>query len=157
MPEVPPAVGWALVAIALLVLEHGYALATPPYGPHGPFFFHLSFAALYVWLGIEVWRGHGWAAVVFTVLVSTQAIGRVFVWRAERAGGECGSCVFPSSPGPPTRKTPTGRSQRSSPPGARSRRKRRSASRRHETIAVRCDGDASIRNNGFRSRPDCAG
>jgi hypothetical protein len=67
----------------LLAVEHVFALVTPPYGPHVPFFFHLSFAVLYAWMGTEVWNGTGWALIVLTVLLATQAIGRVFVWRAE--------------------------------------------------------------------------
>lgn len=74
---------WAAVATALLVVEHIYALATPPFGLHVPFFFHLTFAGLYTWLGIEIWHGTGWAAIVLTVLLGTQSIGRIFVWRAE--------------------------------------------------------------------------
>lgn len=60
-----------------------FAPATPPYGLHVLFFFHLSIAALYSWLGVEVFGGSGWALIVLTVLLATQAIGRVFVWRAE--------------------------------------------------------------------------
>jgi hypothetical protein len=81
--DVPTPVAWAAACIALLVVEHVFSLATPPYGLHVPFFFHLSFAVLYAWLGIEVWNGSGWALIVLTVLLATQAIGRVFVWRAE--------------------------------------------------------------------------
>lgn len=82
--DVPTSVVWAAACIALLVVEHLFALATPPYGLHVPFFFHLSFAVLYAWLGIEVWNGSGWALIVLTVLLATQAVGRVFVWRAEK-------------------------------------------------------------------------
>jgi hypothetical protein len=81
--DAPTAVDWAVLGIALLVIEHIYALVTPPYGLHGPFLFHLIFAGLYVWLGVEVWNGAGWAAIVLTVLLATQLVGRIFVWRAE--------------------------------------------------------------------------
>ena len=52
--DVPAPVVWAVVCVAVLVVEHVYALATPPYGLHVPLVFHLSFAGLYTWLGIEV-------------------------------------------------------------------------------------------------------
>lgn len=81
--DVPTPVAWAVALIALLVVEHVFSLLTPPYGLHVPLFFHLTFAVLYTWLGVEVWNGTGWAAIVLTVLLTTQAIGRVFVWRAE--------------------------------------------------------------------------
>jgi hypothetical protein len=81
--DAPTPVDWAVVGIALLVIEHIYALVTPPYGLHGAFFFHLIFVVLYAWLGVEVWTGAGWAAVVLTVLLVTQLVGRIFVWRAE--------------------------------------------------------------------------
>jgi hypothetical protein len=81
--DVPPPVAWAVALIAVLVLEHVFSLATPPYGLHVPLFFHLTFAGLYAWLGVEIWNGAGWALIVLTVLLSTQAVGRVFVWRAE--------------------------------------------------------------------------
>jgi hypothetical protein len=81
--DIPAPAAWAVACIALLVVEHVYALVTPPYGLHGPFFFHATFAGLYTWLGIAVWNGAGWALVVLTVLLLTQSIGRVFVWRAE--------------------------------------------------------------------------
>ncbi|GAA0726777.1 hypothetical protein Drose_12260 [Dactylosporangium roseum] len=82
--DVPVPVVWAVVCIALLVAEHIYALVTPPFGLHVPFFFHLTFAVLYGWLGIEVWNGAGWALITLTALLTTQAVGRVFVWRAEQ-------------------------------------------------------------------------
>ena len=81
--DTPAPVTWAVVCIAALVAEHVFALATPPYGLHGPFFFHLIFAGLYTWLGLEVWDGAGWALILLTVLLTTQTIGRIFVWRAE--------------------------------------------------------------------------
>jgi hypothetical protein len=81
--DAPTPIDWAVLGIALLVIEHISAIVAPPYGLHGPFFFHLIFAGLYAWLGIEVWNGAGWAAVVLTVLLATQMIGRIFVWRAE--------------------------------------------------------------------------
>jgi hypothetical protein len=38
---------------------------------------------LYAWLGVAVWKGAGWAAIVLTVQLTTQLVGRMFVWRAE--------------------------------------------------------------------------
>lgn len=84
--DVPTPVVWGVACIALLVVEHVYALVTPPYGLHVPFFFHLTFAGLYAWLAVEVFNGTGWALVVLTVLLGTQCVGRVFVWRAEDRG-----------------------------------------------------------------------
>jgi hypothetical protein len=81
--DVPAPVACATACIALLVVEHVFALVTPPYGLHVPFLFHLMFAGLYVWLGMEVWNGTGWALIVLTILLATQTAGRVFVWRAE--------------------------------------------------------------------------
>lgn len=81
--DAPTVVKWAVAGIALLVVEHVIALVTPPYGLHVPFFFHLSFGGLYAWLGLEVGNGQGWAAITLTVLLTTQLIGRVLVWRAE--------------------------------------------------------------------------
>jgi hypothetical protein len=67
------------------VIEHIYALVMPPYGLHGPFFFHLTFVVRYAWLGIAVWTGAGCcAAIVLTVLLVTQLVGRIFIWRAGR-------------------------------------------------------------------------
>lgn len=80
-PPAPVVLG--AVCIGLLVVEHIYALVTPPYGLHGPFFFHLSFAVLYSGLGLAVLDGADWALITLTVLMTTQAIGRIFVWRAE--------------------------------------------------------------------------
>ncbi|AYF26876.1 hypothetical protein CSH63_05305 [Micromonospora tulbaghiae] len=81
--DVPAPVLWAAVCIALLVIEHVFSLATPPYGLHVPFFFHLVSSGLYSWLGVQVWNGAGWASIVLTVLLGVQGVGRVFVWRAE--------------------------------------------------------------------------
>ncbi|GIF76781.1 hypothetical protein [Asanoa siamensis] len=83
MADVPAPVVWAAACVALLVVEHVFALATPPYGLHVPFFFHSTFAVLYAWLGLMILDGTGWALVVLTVLLATQSVGRVFVWRAE--------------------------------------------------------------------------
>ncbi|MCM0676892.1 hypothetical protein NCC78_19690 [Micromonospora phytophila] len=81
--DAPTPVKWAVAGAAVLVIEHVIALATPPYGLHVPFFFHLSFGALYAWLGVEVGNGQGWAAITLSALLATQLIGRIFVWRAE--------------------------------------------------------------------------
>lgn len=96
--EVPVPVALAVVGVALLVVEHVYALVTPPYGLHVPFFFHLSFGASYAWLGVVVWNGGGWALVVLTVLLA-------------RRSGAC------SSGGRRSAATGTW-SRRSSPPGS---------------------------------------
>jgi hypothetical protein len=80
---VPPQVNWAVACIAVLVAEHLFALATPPYGLGVPQLFHLSFGGLYAWLGVMVHAGKGWALILLTALLATQSIGRVPVYVAE--------------------------------------------------------------------------
>jgi hypothetical protein len=80
---VPPQVDWAVACIVVLVAEHLFALATPPYGLGVPQLFHLSFGGLYAWLAVMVHAGKGWALILLTALLATQSIGRVPVYLAE--------------------------------------------------------------------------
>jgi hypothetical protein len=79
----PPLVNWAVACIIVLVAEHLFALATPPYGLGVSQLFHLSFGGLYAWLAMMVHAGRGWALVLLTALLATQSIGRVPVYLAE--------------------------------------------------------------------------
>ena len=79
----PPQVNWAVACILVLVAEHLFALATPPYGLGVPQLFHLSFGGLYAWLAAMVHAGKGWALILLTALLATQSIGRVPVYLAE--------------------------------------------------------------------------
>ena len=79
----PPPVNWAVACIIVLVAEHLFALATPPYGLGVPQLFHLAFGGLYAWLATMVHAGTGWALVLLTALLATQSIGRVPVYLAE--------------------------------------------------------------------------
>jgi hypothetical protein len=80
---VPPPVNWAVACILVLVAEHLFALATPPYGLGVPQLFHLSFGGLYAWLAAMVHAGKGWALILLTALLATQSIGRVPVYVTE--------------------------------------------------------------------------
>ncbi|HET6917863.1 MAG TPA: hypothetical protein VFI46_00185, partial [Jiangellaceae bacterium] len=80
---VPMPVNWAVAGIIVLVAEHIFALATPPYGLHVPLLFHLTFGSLYAWLAVMVHAGTGWALILLTTLLATQSIGRVVVYLAE--------------------------------------------------------------------------
>jgi hypothetical protein len=80
---VPPQINWAVACIIVLVAEHLFALATPPYGLGVPQLFHLSFGGLYAWLAAMVHAGKGWALILLTALLATQSIGRVPVYLAE--------------------------------------------------------------------------
>jgi hypothetical protein len=80
---VPPQVNWAVACIVVLVAEHLFALATPPYGLGVPQLFHLTFGGLYAWLAGMVHAGKGWALILLTALLATQSIGRVPVYLAE--------------------------------------------------------------------------
>jgi hypothetical protein len=55
----PPPVNWAVACIVVLVAEHIFALATPPYGLHVPLLFHLTFGGLYAWLAVMVTPARG--------------------------------------------------------------------------------------------------
>jgi hypothetical protein len=89
MPQAPaasttaPPVNWAVACILVLVAEHLFALATPPYGLGVPQLFHLTFGSLYAWLAATVHAGKGWALLLLTALLATQSIGRVPVYLAE--------------------------------------------------------------------------
>jgi hypothetical protein len=80
---VPPQVNWAVACIVVLVAEHLFALAAPPYGLGVPQLFHLSFGGLYAWLAVMVHAGKGWALILLTALLATQSIGRVPVYATE--------------------------------------------------------------------------
>jgi hypothetical protein len=80
---VPPQVNWAVACIVVLVAEHLFALATPPYGLGVPQLFHLTFGGLYAWLAVMVHAGKGWALILLTALLAIQSIGRVPVYLAE--------------------------------------------------------------------------
>jgi hypothetical protein len=80
---VPPQINWAVACIIVLVAEHLFALATPPYGLGVPQLFHLSFGGLYAWLAAMVHAGKGWALILLTALLATQSIGRVPVYVTE--------------------------------------------------------------------------
>jgi hypothetical protein len=80
---VPPQINWAVACIIVLLAEHLFALATPPYGLGVPQLFHLSFGGLYAWLAVMVHAGKGWALILLTALLATQSIGRVPVYLAE--------------------------------------------------------------------------
>jgi hypothetical protein len=80
---VPMPVYRAVAGIIVLVVEHIFALATPPYGLHVPLLFHLTFGSLYAWLAVLVHAGTGWALILLTALLATQSIGRVVVYLAE--------------------------------------------------------------------------
>lgn len=80
---VPPQINWAVACIIVLVAEHLFALATPPYGLGVPQLFHLSFGGLYAWLAVMVHAGKGWALILLTALLATQSIGRVPVYVTE--------------------------------------------------------------------------
>lgn len=70
----------ATILLWVLVLEHLYALVTPPYElgvAHG---FHLSFGIAYAWLAWGSRFGQGWRRVLLTVLLAIQFIGRFFVF-----------------------------------------------------------------------------
>lgn len=82
-PAVPPPINWAVACIIVLVAEHIFALATPPYGLGVPQLFHLTFGGLYAWLAAMVHTGKGWALILLTALLATQSIGRVPVYVAE--------------------------------------------------------------------------
>jgi hypothetical protein len=79
----PSPVNWAVACIIVLVAEHLFALATPPYGLGVPQLFHLTFGGLYAWLAAMVHAGTGWALILLTALLATQSIGRVPVYLAE--------------------------------------------------------------------------
>ena len=72
---VPPQVNWAVACIIVLVAEHLFALATPPYGLGVAQLFHLTFGGLYAWLAAMVHAGKGWALILLTALLATQSIG----------------------------------------------------------------------------------
>jgi hypothetical protein len=76
---VPMPIYWAVAGIIVLVVEHIFALVTPPYGLHVPLLFHLTFGSLYAWLAVMVHAGTGWALILLTALLATQSIGRVVV------------------------------------------------------------------------------
>ncbi|MEU8082814.1 hypothetical protein AB0B57_04155 [Micromonospora sp. NPDC049101] len=72
-------------AIALtwaLVVEHMYALVTPPYELGIPHAFHLSFGIAYAWLALRLRAGRRWHRVLLTALLGVQLVGRFFVFAA---------------------------------------------------------------------------
>ncbi|MFC6016075.1 hypothetical protein ACFP2T_07700 [Plantactinospora solaniradicis] len=68
------------ILLGVLVLEHLYALVTPPYELGVPHAFHLSFGIAYAWLALGSRFGQGWRRVLLTVLLAIQFIGRFFVF-----------------------------------------------------------------------------
>ncbi|MGI5148684.1 hypothetical protein ACQEVC_20275 [Plantactinospora sp. CA-294935] len=72
----------AIVLTWMLVLEHLYALVTPPYElgiEHG---FHLSFGIAYAWLALRLRTARPWQRTLLTVLLAVQFVGRFFVFAA---------------------------------------------------------------------------
>jgi hypothetical protein len=68
------------VLLWALVVEHLYALVTPPYQlgiEHG---FHLTFGLAYAWLARRLPAARRWHRVLLTVLLSIQFVGRFVVF-----------------------------------------------------------------------------
>ncbi|MBE1491342.1 hypothetical protein [Plantactinospora soyae] len=70
----------ATILLWVLVVEHLYALVTPPYQLGVEHAFHLSFGVAYAWLALGSRFGRGWRRVLLTVLLGIQFIGRFFVF-----------------------------------------------------------------------------
>jgi hypothetical protein len=72
-----------LVALVwVLVLEHLYALVTPPYELGIEHAFHFTFGVAYAWLALRLSAGRRWHRVLLTVLLGIQFVGRFFVFAA---------------------------------------------------------------------------
>ncbi|MGC4813251.1 hypothetical protein ACLQ29_22215 [Micromonospora sp. DT228] len=65
-----------------LVVEHTYALVTPPYEFGIPHAFHLSFGIAYAWLALRLHACRRSDQVLLTALLGVQLVGRFFVFAA---------------------------------------------------------------------------
>jgi len=63
----------------ILVAEHAFALATPPYQPGVEHAFHLVFGLLYAWLALRL-PGERRHRILLTVLLGIQFAGRFVVF-----------------------------------------------------------------------------
>ncbi|MBF9132356.1 hypothetical protein I0C86_25905 [Plantactinospora sp. S1510] len=70
----------ATILLWVLVLEHLYALVTPPYEVGVEHGFHLSFGIAYAWLALGSRFDRGWRRALLTALLAIQFIGRFFVF-----------------------------------------------------------------------------
>ncbi|GIG89960.1 hypothetical protein [Plantactinospora endophytica] len=71
-----------IVLTWVLVLEHLYALVTPPYQLGVEHAFHLSFGIAYAWLALRLPAGRPWHRNLLTILLAVQFVGRFFVFAA---------------------------------------------------------------------------
>ncbi|MEQ4304525.1 hypothetical protein ABNF97_24640, partial [Plantactinospora sp. B6F1] len=72
----------AVVLTWALVVEHLYALVTPPYELGIEHAFHLSFGVAYAWLALRLPAGRRWQRNLLTILLGVQFVGRFFVFAA---------------------------------------------------------------------------
>ncbi|MEO3748255.1 hypothetical protein [Plantactinospora sp. B5E13] len=70
----------AAVLVWVLVVEHVFALVTPPYELGVEHVFHLTFGAAYAWLALCLPTGRRAHRVLLTVLLGIQLAGRCVVF-----------------------------------------------------------------------------
>ncbi|GAA3776176.1 hypothetical protein GCM10022225_75240 [Plantactinospora mayteni] len=81
-PATNPRPRIVIVLTWTLVLEHLYALVTPPYQLGVEHAFHLSFGIAYAWLALRLPAGRPWQRNLLTILLAVQFVGRFFVFAA---------------------------------------------------------------------------
>lgn len=72
----------AAALVWVLVLEHLFALVTPPYEVGVEHAFHLGLGVAYAWLAVRLGAGKRWSRVLLTALLGVQFIGRFFFYAA---------------------------------------------------------------------------
>ncbi|MEE6260741.1 hypothetical protein [Plantactinospora sonchi] len=70
----------AAVLVWVLVVEHAFALVTPPYELGVEHAFHLTFGAAYAWLALRLPTGRRAHRALLTVLLGIQLVGRCVVF-----------------------------------------------------------------------------
>lgn len=78
--RLPAGLAPARVLLLFLVVEHAFALVSPPYELGVSQAFHLSFGVLYALLVVKLATGRPWTRNLVTGLLLTQFIGRFLVF-----------------------------------------------------------------------------